>query len=106
MIVVIITISLFCLELRTITDKGKILYPLRQLAVKYLPNIIHKPLLTCAPCMASVWGTVIYFTFLYQTTADIPEYILCTIGACYTNFVGWLLVEMIIITNNKNNGKH
>lgn len=101
MIILILQISLFCLGLRTITDEGKMLYPLRQLAIKYLPSSVHKPLLTCAPCMASVWGTTIYFVFIYQDMNDIPEYILVTIAASYVNFVGWLLIEIITIINNK-----
>ena len=101
MIAMMITISLFCLGLRTITDKGKILYPLRQLATKYLPNYLHKPLLTCAPCMASVWGTTIYLTFVYNGVEDIAELILVVIGASYTNFLGWLLIQRIVILNKK-----
>lgn len=101
MIILILQISLFCLGLRTITDEGKILHFLRKSAIKYFPTYIHKPLLTCAPCMASVWGTIIYFTLIYENINDIPEYILVTIAASYVNFIGWLLIEMITIINNK-----
>lgn len=90
--IIILTISLFCVGLRTITDKGKIGYPLRQLVDTYLPTSIGKPLLLCATCMASFWGTLIYSTFFYQSLIQL---ILIIISASYLNAVLWALLNKL-----------
>jgi len=63
----IICISLFCLGIREITDDigGRIGYPLKEfLLTKEIPEWILKPVILCVTCMASVWGTIAYFTFI------------------------------------------
>ena len=90
--IIILTISLFCVGLRTITDKGKIGYPLRQLVDTHLPVIIGKPLLLCAPCLASFWGTIIYFA-IYNNS--IGEWILVVISASYLNALLWSSLEKL-----------
>lgn len=84
-------ISLFCLGLRTITDDGKIAYPLRRLVQK-LPSNLGKPILLCCACMSSVWGTIIYWYFFGNS---IPEWILVTISASFLNSILWELYTLI-----------
>jgi hypothetical protein len=88
-------ISLFCLGLRAVTDKGKIGYPLRLLGEK-IPLNLGKPLITCCTCMASVWGTIIYWSFYHNSY---KEWILVTISASFFNSILWgmnlLIVKLI-----------
>jgi hypothetical protein len=84
-------ISLFCLGLRAVTDKDKIGYPLRLLGEK-IPFNLGKPLITCCTCMASVWGTVIYWVFYHNSY---QEWILVTISASFFNSIFWGLNLLI-----------
>tara|TARA_B100000686_G_C16634917_1_gene886758 strand:- start:249 stop:545 length:297 start_codon:yes stop_codon:yes gene_type:complete len=92
MIEIIVVISAFCLGLREITDVDKIGYPLRKIAQEKLPLIIAKPLILCCACMASIWGTIIYWIFFANT---IQEWILVTIAASYLNSILWDLAALI-----------
>ncbi len=93
MIEIIITISLFCVGLRSITDPGKVMDFVRNFVKEKLPIYIGKPICLCAPCMSSLWGTVIYWVFYGSSIQDIPEWILVTIAASYVN---WFLWELLI----------
>lgn len=96
-----ILISGFCLGLRAITDKDKIGYPLRKLALK-LPPIVAKPLLTCCTCMASYWGTHIYWTMdamdgiMDFSINNIWTWIACVICAAFINELMWALRDWLI----------
>ena len=92
MIEIIVVISAFCLGLREITDEGKIGDPLRKFAQDRLPLMIAKPLILCCACMASVWGTIVYWVFFANS---IEEWILVTVAASYVNSVLWDLGEWI-----------
>jgi len=85
-------ISAFCLGLRTITDEGKLLHSLRRFAENKLPILIGKPLILCCACMASVWGTIIYWWFFANS---IEEWILVVVAASYVNATMWDLGELI-----------
>ena len=64
---------------------------------KYLPRFIHKPLISCVTCMASIHGTYFYFIFHHlngtiddRTLIIYPVYLLC-LAALNTLF--WLYYE-------------
>ena len=92
-------ISIFCLGWRTITDEGKILYFLRKPFenLKGWKQEVMKPVILCCACMASVWGTVIYWIFNYGEFAviGIVSWIVCVVAASFVNSFGWSLLEWI-----------
>jgi|TARA_R100000093_G_C1945099_1_gene74000 uncharacterized membrane protein YeiH len=92
MLEIVIVISAFCLGLRKITDTEMIGYVLRDLALNRLPILIAKPLILCCACMASIWGTIIYWSFYANS---IWEWIFCIIAASFINSVLWDLGEWI-----------
>lgn len=55
-------ISLFCVGLRLVTDRGMILDFLREpyLSGGTVTQILLKPVFGCIVCMASVWTMVLY----------------------------------------------
>jgi len=86
-------ISLFCLGLRAITDDGMIGSPIRSVFKKYAPYW-GKPIVLCATCMASFWGTVICMTLLFTSAPAascnlLLMWIGSTISASFVNAVCW-----------------
>lgn len=51
----------YCTDDGVDIDSRMVGYKLRLWAVKHLGPFWSKPLFTCPPCMASVWGTVVYW---------------------------------------------
>ncbi len=89
----ILTISLFCLGLRSITDSGMIGYPARDFFIKHAPRL-GKPLILCVTCMSSFWGTVICATLFFVFSIKLtPALFLMWIGgsisAAFINSVSW-----------------
>jgi uncharacterized membrane protein len=85
------TISLFCLGLRAITDTGMIGYPIRLFFQKHAPYW-GKPVILCSTCMSSFWGTVISLLLVFQieiTTVAIMIWIGSTISAAFVNALLW-----------------
>ena len=79
-----LTISLFCLGLRAITDVGMIGYPIRLFFKKHAPYW-GKP---------SFWGTVICATLLFTLTLQATPVLLLmwigsTISAAFINAILW-----------------
>lgn len=66
--------TLFVTGLRTTTKDGYILAPIRLFLESLIGKFWSKPFLSCAPCMCSFWGSVVYWTvsILYLLTA-LPE---------------------------------
>jgi len=66
-------VSLFCLGLREITDQGRIGFPIRLFFLrKWMPFWIARPLIACCPCLASFWGTAIYWTiWCFQSDVNV-----------------------------------
>lgn len=57
----IITTSLFCCGFIIISDEGMILHAYRVWLKKVIrSDFWRKPFGTCAPCMASIFGTLVY----------------------------------------------
>jgi len=86
-------ISLFCLGLRAITDDGMIGSPIRNLVKQYAPYW-GKPIMLCATCMSSFWGTVICATLLFTFSLEATFILLLTwigstISASFVNAVFW-----------------
>jgi len=92
---------LFCIGIHIITNYEEnevgqptdkmILWWLRYLSIKHIGIYWSKPLFLCLPCMASVWGTIFYFTFLFAFMQNItifafliwPFYIVSLSGLNY-----------------------
>lgn len=54
--------SLKCIAIFVMMKEGELLFKVRQLIDRITPIPLHKPIYECLTCMASVWGTVFYFT--------------------------------------------
>jgi len=53
-----------------------VLWPLRYLAERYLPHQLQQPLITCAACMATVYGPLPYFLLLGTGTQALLLYLI------------------------------
>lgn len=65
----ILIISVFCVGLRQATEPGFVLNWLDRLAQK-LPSAIYRPIIGCPYCMASFWGTIIFW--LLESASQYP----------------------------------
>lgn len=62
MIELIAITSLALYATGVLQQEGMLLYPIRQwLDKRNLPYLIAKPLYLCPPCMASIWGSLVWF---------------------------------------------
>lgn len=85
----------FCCGLRLITHKdlGLIL----SFAGKWLDKqrkilkILSKPILTCASCMASVWGAIFFHSFIGITPDNIFRLILFMIALSFINTLTFII---------------
>lgn len=102
----------FCVGFRAITDDGKILYPLRRWAIdRYTDNTryILEPLIICCTCMASIWGSIIFwglylinnnittamqFAYCFKVSDVFIWIISCTTTA-YFNSLLWSIYDYI-----------
>jgi len=89
----IAVISFFCLGLRSITDDGMIGSPIRDIVKKNAPYW-GKPIVLCATCMPSFWGTVICVIILFTCSLKVTFMMLlmwigATISASFVNAVCW-----------------
>ena len=53
-----------------------VLWPLRYVVERYLPYRLQAPLITCAACMATVWGPVPFLLVVGTDTAALLLYLL------------------------------
>jgi hypothetical protein len=95
----IFVVSLFCLGLRAITDEGMIGYPVRKYFQVHLPNF-GKPVVLCATCMSSVWGTLIYWGHHAQTSdclsvSSVAMWAGVVFSAAFINSLCWAYYERI-----------
>ena len=98
-LLLILIVSLFCLGLRAITDDGMIGYPVRDYFLDKLPYW-GKPIVLCPTCMASFWGTVIYWGYTLLKTSNIEFFHFpCWIGVCmssaFINAICWTYYDSI-----------
>lgn len=112
---------LFCLGWRTVTDEGQLLYfirkffednqadlehkevqldfdkssdLIRQIRRHKLLYFIGKPLVMCITCMASIWGTVIYLHFNWQSFGISELLINCICASFIQTFIYKLYVKL------------
>lgn len=71
-------------------DREMILGWLRNLLVKRVPAPVLKPIFDCPPCMASVWGTTIWFTTGGEVSVWWPIYVVALSGLCKLIVIEWL----------------
>ena len=88
-----LVISLFCLGLRSFTADGMIGHPIRLIFQKYAPYW-GKPVMLCATCMSSFWGTVICTTLLFTLSLKATPILLLmwigsSISSAFLNAVLW-----------------
>lgn len=86
----VLYISLFCLGWYTITSKGMLLFFIQQWLNERLPDntkwdLLYKPLIGCPPCMASIWGTAIYWILNDPTQKAFVLWIPTIIAVSYVN---------------------
>lgn len=62
----IFIISLFCNGLYKVTESGYLLDFVDKWAKKVMPDWLYTPFLGCPYCMASLWGSVIYWALEYS----------------------------------------
>lgn len=84
----------FCDEYGVDKDSKMVGWWFRHMALKVVGKFWSKPLFTCPPCMASVWGTVVYWIatpMSSETLAAWPLYILMLSGlvALINSFTGY-----------------
>lgn len=66
-------------------EPGMLLHPLRRwLNARRISSYISKPLYGCPPCMASVWGSLVWFFFgIDFLSIQWPLFVLATSGLTY-----------------------
>ena len=102
-----LTISLFCLGLRAITDDGMIGNPIRVFFQKHAPYW-GKPIVLCSTCMSSFWGTVICLTLLFTLSLTATPVLFLmwlgsTISAAFVNAVCWEYLQSQIFFSSQIN---
>mgnify|MGYP003644071137 CR=1 FL=1 len=103
MLATLLSISIFCLGLREITDQGRILYPLREWVIEKsnLPMIIAKPILLCCPCLASFWGTLIFWSLFLHSGSNLElwtfaQWIFACISCSFISGFFWAIRELVV----------
>jgi len=104
-----LVMTLCTLSVYNLTREGQLFYPLRQ-AFDFLLNkiamsiygdcnqvkrirfslYISKPLFNCPPCMASVWGSIFYWSIFGQ---DVKTWIVCVLISSILNKIIYGYVE-------------
>ena len=51
-------------------DESNALWFLRYYPEKWFPSFIHRPLISCVQCMASVWGSLFYWGHFHTITIE------------------------------------
>jgi hypothetical protein len=106
----IVAISLFCLGLREVTDEidqGRIGYPIRRWFIdqEWIPLFIAKPIILCVACMASFWGSIIYWSIVYYQSNNFDfisdpmtyiKWIFCCTSASFVNTLFWTIRNRFI----------
>lgn len=83
--------SLKCLAIFVMMKEGGLLFKVRQLLDKIIPIPFRKPFYECLWCMASIWGTVFYFTDTVRM-----NYFLFLLCLCGWNYIMSLLINLML----------
>jgi len=121
-IMIMACIIVFVLGLRTVTDDGKIFCFIREyfmrtkkrkvthpcmngkisvIEVKVIPEYISKPLILCAACMPSFWGTIIFWMMMCFYHEQIewimiaPQWLFSCVGCSFFSFYIWHTYECL-----------
>jgi len=101
MISYIVVMAIFCVGLRTMTDEHKLLSFVRNFALEKMPHWLAWPTVVCCACMASFWGTIIYWWLWYHdfsgipTEQDIGYWIIDCVSTSGINELMWSLILLI-----------
>lgn len=93
-------VSLFCLGLRAITDDKMIGFPVRKYFQTKAP-IAGKPIVLCATCMSSVWGTLIFWLMFFSNSEaslsylSVFEWLGVVFSSAFINSLLWAYYESI-----------
>lgn len=95
--------SSICLGIRMITDDHKIGYPIRDFFIKNYDKIPFKladPLMLCVACMASIWGSLIFWSLWvffdgYFNWFDLFQWVSCCLVTSFVNGFTWALFELV-----------
>lgn len=93
--------SLFCLGLYQSAEPGFILEKLHTLFEK-LPVWLYRPLLGCPYCMASLWGSVIFWALEYINGFDRLDFVRWPIVCVACVYLNGLLHEAITVIRKQN----
>jgi len=110
-IYIMLLISFFCSGLRKATDDHMILNGIEKRLWKWVePRPVHhywfNPLLGCIYCMASLWGSAIYWAIIFSTGPVVAENwvmwpVVC-VGCIYLNGIAYgLLAKVETFYTNK-----
>ena len=78
----VVICSLWCFGIWIASDEGMILYKPKELAEKYLPYLIYKPLFGCVICYSSIHGGSLFMLINGDLKMLLPA-IVCTAGLNY-----------------------
>ncbi len=87
----LVILGLWCSALRIATESGMILERVCDYAER-LPKWLFKPLIGCVFCMASIHGTVLYFTYFNIGLIYWPLFCIC--GIAVNGFVYFLIEKL------------
>ena len=96
-----IYVSLWTTGLRLITEDARagnnpqLLNPIRRIAVNNLPPALHKPLISCVTCMASVHGSMWLAITEGITIQTIPLWFLIMAASAFIGTILWEALERI-----------
>lgn len=76
--------ALFIWGVYCLFSDGHIFSKFGDWAYNHWPDWIYKPIIGCSACMASVWGTLAYFTAFYQGILLWVPFCICI---CGLNFI-------------------
>lgn len=82
--------ALVIVGVHTLFLKEMLLEWLGELLARRLPYVLLKPLFECPPCMASIWGTMIWFGTGGQIDRFWPIYCLALCGLLKLISIEWL----------------
>jgi hypothetical protein len=78
------------------SKKGKILYFFAQFCDKHLPTFLSSPLIGCVVCMASVYGTILFYLHFGSLGVWLLIYVPFVSG-----LVGFMYEVLLLIRKNR-----
>lgn len=97
--IIVITVMV-CLGLRTVSNDGMLLNPLREFALSNFPMIISFPIIVCVTCMASFWSIVVTLVWGYFHSYSIllfGKWIVAALFSSFLNTLFWNLLQLVLV---------